>query len=55
LPGPFRLLGGSVGNQDGIRSAALLGFHVPWQVFVAMATPDGFRPDSGARQCHAVG
>ncbi|HSJ65210.1 MAG TPA: sulfite exporter TauE/SafE family protein [Gemmatimonadaceae bacterium] len=30
--------GGLVGNQGSIRSAALLGFHVPKQAFVATAT-----------------
>jgi uncharacterized membrane protein YfcA len=32
------LLGGLVGNQGGIRSAALLGFEVPKESFVATAT-----------------
>jgi uncharacterized membrane protein YfcA len=32
------LLGGLVGNQGGIRSAALLGFHLPRESFVATAT-----------------
>ena len=32
------LLGGMVGNQGGIRSAAMLGFDVPKQAFVATAT-----------------
>jgi uncharacterized protein len=32
------VLGGLVGNQGGIRSAALLGAHVPKEVFVATAT-----------------
>ncbi|MGE0405010.1 MAG: sulfite exporter TauE/SafE family protein [Candidatus Korobacteraceae bacterium] len=32
------VLGGLVGNQGGIRSAALLGFHVPKHAFVATAT-----------------
>ena len=32
------LLGGLVGNQGGIRSAALLGFSLPRDVFVATAT-----------------
>jgi uncharacterized membrane protein YfcA len=32
------LLGGLVGNQGGIRSAALLGFEMPRDVFVATAT-----------------
>jgi uncharacterized membrane protein YfcA len=31
-------LGGLVGNQGGIRSAALLGFNLPKQTFVATAT-----------------
>jgi uncharacterized protein len=31
-------LGGLVGNQGGIRSAAMLGFHVPKTSFVATAT-----------------
>jgi hypothetical protein len=31
-------LGGLVGNQGGIRSAALLGFDVPKESFVATAT-----------------
>jgi hypothetical protein len=31
-------LGGLVGNQGGIRSAAMLGFDVPKQAFVATAT-----------------
>ena len=31
-------LGGMVGNQGGIRTAALLGFHVPKDAFVATAT-----------------
>jgi uncharacterized protein len=32
------LLGGLVGNQGGIRSAAMLGFHVPRHAFIATAT-----------------
>jgi uncharacterized membrane protein YfcA len=32
------VLGGLVGNQGGIRSAAMLGFHVPKESFVATAT-----------------
>jgi uncharacterized membrane protein YfcA len=31
-------LGGMVGNQGGIRTAAMLGFHVPKEAFVATAT-----------------
>src|SRR5437016_5627200 len=32
------LFGGLVGNQGGIRSAALLGFNIPKESFVATAT-----------------
>src|SRR5438046_953463 len=32
------LLGGLVGNQGGIRTAAMLGFDVPKEAFVATAT-----------------
>src|SRR5262249_7103951 len=39
------LLGGLVGNQGGIRSAALLGFDVPRQAFVATATATGLMVD----------
>jgi uncharacterized protein len=35
------LLGGLVGNQGGIRSAAMLGFDVPKHAFVATATAVG--------------
>jgi uncharacterized membrane protein YfcA len=35
------LLGGLVGNQGGIRSAAMLGFDVPKESFVATATAIG--------------
>jgi uncharacterized membrane protein YfcA len=42
------LLGGLVGNQGGIRSAALLGFDVPKRAFVATATTIGLIVD-GAR------
>jgi uncharacterized membrane protein YfcA len=41
-------LGGLVGNQGGIRSAAMLGFHVPQESFVATATAIGLFVD-GAR------
>jgi uncharacterized membrane protein YfcA len=41
-------LGGLVGNQGGIRSAALLGFDVPKESFVAVATAVGLLVD-GAR------
>jgi uncharacterized membrane protein YfcA len=54
--GPFAWLvgllsgvfGGLVGNQGGIRSAALLGFDLPRQAFVATATAVGLLVD-GAR------
>jgi uncharacterized protein len=42
------LLGGLVGNQGGIRSAALLGFDLDRQTFVATATAIGLVVD-GAR------
>ena len=42
------LLGGLVGNQGGIRSAALLGFDLPKQTFVGTATAIGLFVD-GAR------
>ena len=42
------LLGGLVGNQGGIRSAAMLGFGVPKHAFVATATAVGLIVD-GAR------
>lgn len=42
------LLGGLVGNQGGLRSAALLGFDLPKQRFVATATAVGLVVD-GAR------
>ncbi len=42
------LLGGLVGNQGGIRSAALLGFNAPKERFVATATAVGLIVD-GAR------
>lgn len=38
-------LGGLVGNQGGIRSAAMLGFEVPKQSFVATATAIGLCVD----------
>ena len=41
-------LGGLVGNQGGIRSAALLGFDLPKQTFIATATAIGLFVD-GAR------
>jgi uncharacterized membrane protein YfcA len=39
-------LGGMVGNQGGIRSAALLGFEVPKESFVATATAIGLVVDA---------
>ena len=42
------LLGGLVGNQGGIRSAALLGFELPRHAFIATATAIGLFVD-GAR------
>jgi uncharacterized membrane protein YfcA len=39
------LLGGLVGNQGGIRSAALLGFDLPKRAFVATATATGLIVD----------
>lgn len=42
------LLGGLVGNQGGIRSAALLGFNLSKEAFVATATAVGLFVD-GAR------
>jgi len=42
------MLGGLVGNQGGIRSAAMFGFDVPRQAFVATSTAVGLIVD-GAR------
>jgi uncharacterized membrane protein YfcA len=39
-------LGGMVGNQGGIRTAALLGFEVPKESFVATATAIGLYVDA---------
>ena len=39
------MLGGLVGNQGGIRSAAMLGFNVPREAFVATATAVGLIVD----------
>ena len=46
--GASGFLGGLVGNQGGIRSAALLGVNLPKHVFVATATAVGLMVD-GAR------
>lgn len=43
------ILGGLVGNQGGIRSAAMLGFDVPRQAFVATATAVGLIVDEIGR------
>lgn len=40
------LLGGFVGNQGGLRSAALLGFRLPRETFVATATAIGLFVDA---------
>jgi hypothetical protein len=40
------VLGGLVGNQGGIRSAAMLGFDVPKHAFVATATAVGLIVDA---------
>ena len=39
------ILGGLVGNQGGIRAAAMLGFEVPREAFVATATAIGLIVD----------
>jgi len=41
------VFGGLVGNQGSIRSAALLGFHVPRDAFVATATAIALLVDAG--------
>jgi uncharacterized membrane protein YfcA len=41
------VFGGLVGNQGSIRSAALLGFHVPRDAFVATATAIALLVDVG--------
>ncbi len=41
------LLGGLVGNQGGIRTAAMLGFEVPKESFVATATAIALFVDAG--------
>jgi len=54
------LFGGMVGNQGGIRSAALLGFHLQPAAFVATATAIGLlidvcrMPVYAALQWHAI-
>ena len=54
------LFGGMVGNQGGIRSAALLGFHLQPAAFVATATAIGLlidvcrMPVYAAQQWHSI-
>ncbi len=48
------LLGGLVGNQGGIRSAALLGFSLPRDVFVATATAIALFVDAARMPVYAV-
>jgi uncharacterized membrane protein YfcA len=48
------LLGGFIGNQGGIRSAALLGFDVPKEAFVASATAIGLIVDGARMPVYAV-
>jgi uncharacterized protein len=46
-------LGGLVGNQGGIRSAAMLGFGVPRQAFVATATAIALAVDAARMPVYA--
>jgi uncharacterized membrane protein YfcA len=48
------LLGGLVGNQGGIRSAALLGFSLPRDVFIATATAIALFVDGARMPVYAV-
>jgi len=48
------LLGGLVGNQGGIRSAALLGAELPRQTFVATATAVGLIVDAARMPIYLV-
>ena len=48
------LLGGLVGNQGGIRSAALLGFSLPRDVFIATATASALFVDGARMPVYAV-
>jgi uncharacterized membrane protein YfcA len=48
------LLGGLVGNQGGIRSAAMLGFDVPPRAFVATATAVGVIVDAARMPVYLV-
>jgi uncharacterized protein len=47
-------LGGLVGNQGGIRSAALLGFDLPKRAFVATATATGLMVDAARMPVYAA-
>ncbi len=47
-------LGGLVGNQGGIRSAAMLGFEVPKESFVATATAIGLCVDAARLPVYLV-
>jgi uncharacterized protein len=48
------LLGGLVGNQGGIRSAALLGFDLPKHSFIATATAIGLFVDGARMPVYAI-
>jgi len=48
------LFGGLVGNQGGIRSAAMLGFDVPKEAFVATATAVGVLVDAARMPVYAA-
>jgi uncharacterized membrane protein YfcA len=48
------LLGGFIGNQGGIRSAALLGFDIPKESFVASATAIGLIVDAARMPVYAA-
>lgn len=48
-------LGGLVGNQGGIRSAAMLGFNVPKESFVATATAIGLFVDAARLPVYLIG
>jgi uncharacterized membrane protein YfcA len=52
--GASGLLGGLVGNQGGIRSAALLGFDLPKRAFVATATATGLIVDAARMPVYAA-
>ena len=47
-------LGGLVGNQGGIRSAAMLGFDIPKESFVATATAIALMVDAARMPVYAV-